>query len=415
MNEQRLKREFLKLVEECAKPLDEPVLEPGKLAKSSFPFRLTGGVFLTGPSVDIFAELLQLACSEVASLPDRGGWNESTISDLIGEFLAEAISIGIESGETRAKELSQHFVTSLQSAPQLWEITLPVFGMSPDCGDISFGCVTFSDGSLELSQAAESPLPTRSASGGMLATLQVRGRDTDCAVERASSLLEQHLAVLNALCCTGYPSRTRLTSDSGEYHSHRFYRAKQADSPDQSSGSAGRKSKITRLPLARADFEKKLSERGGERVSSFLKNPTEFGKRLISAYMLAGTAAIDNVVQRSFMLFSIAVESVVLANTTKTEIAFQLSIHLANLLGDGLEGKRAIRKEVNRLYGIRSAIAHAGKTEIPQEEVEHMRRICMLTLLSLTSDPAFAAMTQSEELDAWLVDRLLDSQTHLKP
>jgi hypothetical protein len=133
----------------------------------------------------------------------------------------------------------------------------------------------------------------------------------------------------------------------------------------------------------------------------------------LAAYVLAGTACTDILEQRSFLLFAIALESVVLGKSIKTEIGFQLSIHVANLLGDGIDGKRIVKKDVNKLYAIRSGVAHAGKSEVPAEEVGRMRQLCLRALLVLTVSPAFATMTKSAELDDWFTDRLLDSPSHL--
>jgi hypothetical protein len=60
-----------------------------------------------------------------------------------------------------------------------------------------------------------------------------------------------------------------------------------------------------------------------------------------------------------------------------------------------------------------SGVAHAGDSDVPTEEVESIRQLCLRTLFALTVSPAFAAMTKSVELDEWFTDRLLDSPSHL--
>jgi hypothetical protein len=174
--------------------------------------------------------------------------------------------------------------------------------------------------------------------------LTVKAVDGKSAVERAIIVLEEHLTVLNAVCSDRYPSHLRVATDPEEYLTTRPYRVILAADPE--TPESGVKRSVTQIHLTRAMFEARMAQRGGQQISRWLTDLTNsFARRMLTAYLLAGTACTDTLPQRSFLLFAIALESVILGDATKTEITFRLSTYLANLLGGDLTEKIGPRRD----------------------------------------------------------------------
>ena len=123
--------------------------------------------------------------------------------------------------------------------------------------------------------------------------------------------------------------------------------------------------------------------------------------------MTAGAACVEPKAQLSFLLFAIALESVVLGKQIKTESTYQLSARVAHLLASTVSAKRSVVEEVNSAYGLRSAIVHSGENEISRTNLYTIRAICLSSLQTLATSSDFSGMKRVEELDQWFDDRML--------
>jgi hypothetical protein len=132
-----------------------------------------------------------------------------------------------------------------------------------------------------------------------------------------------------------------------------------------------------------------------------------FAKRVISALETAGEACVELKPHRAFLLFAIALESVVLGRQTQSEITYQLSARVAHLLAADLESRRSIAKAVNELYGVRSKIVHTGETDVSRAELESIHQLCLSTLYALVVLKPFVGMRRVVELEQWFGDRML--------
>ena len=413
MNTHQIRQEFLKLARECIAALALPTGDGGTTIGPFAQYRpmLARGTFaLHGGLVQSYKSTLDAALSVLRTLPKDMEWSEASVDDLLAESLNDVLFAPPEEQDKMAKQKAQEFAQKLLQPTSYWTVDLPVFGFAGNCAGLSFGIVTLFAGEVDVPESLRLMMPERKGHSRLFARLTIKAIDTNSAVERAIPMLEEHLTVLNALCSDRYPSHVKVATDPEDYLIHRPYKV--THSSEASKPESGIKRSVTRIPLTRAMFEARMEQRGGVQIGRWLASPTPFAKSLLSAYVLAGTACTDDLHQRSFLLFAIALESVVMGKTETTEIGFQLSVHVANLIGYGLEDKVSLRKEVRSLYKTRSAIAHAGSSDISASDVERMREMCLSVLLILTISPAFAAMTDHEQLGTWLAERLLDSSSH---
>ena len=200
------------------------------------------------------------------------------------------------------------------------------------------------------------------------------------------------------------PSRIHLYrgEDKPATHSH-IRRIRKATEPRPSQGV---QRNITGTLLSRVQLEGFLKLRGGQRVSEWMTRRRTFGKRLIAAYVTAGSACVEQKPALAFLLFAVALESVILGDR-KTEITFQLSVRVAHLLGKTAERRKYYAAQVKKLYGIRSAIAHAGENDVAESDLEEIRVMCLTCLYILTKSPDFAATENETDLDEWFLSKLL--------
>jgi hypothetical protein len=233
----------------------------------------------------------------------------------------------------------------------------------------------------------------------------VEAIDRESALHAAIAIADRHLAALNALFSDWQPSRIHLYRGQPEpFIRESIIRAVKVgdDNPLTEFGS-----KITGTVLSRAEWDGFLKMRGGAAVSDLLRQNHTFANRVITGYVTAGTACVEPKPQLAFLLFAIALESVVLGDQVKTEITYQLSTRVAHLLALTVEAKRSIVKQVNGLYKLRSEIVHSGKNEISEADLYTIREICLRSLSTLATSLDFAGMKCVEELDQWLDDRML--------
>jgi hypothetical protein len=138
-----------------------------------------------------------------------------------------------------------------------------------------------------------------------------------------------------------------------------------------------------------------------------MASPSTFGKRLIAAYVTAGSACVEQKPFLAFLLFAVALESVILGDRNKSEIGFQLRVRVAHLLGKKADKRKTIAAQVKKLYGIRSGIAHSGDNDVAESDLDEIRMTCLSCLYVLTTSSDFAAMEKEEDLEEWFQLKLL--------
>jgi hypothetical protein len=296
-------------------------------------------------------------------------------------------------------------IEQFNKPPTTWQIDLSVYGMESNCAGIKFGRLEF------LTDLVKSPIsvPGYIDSGVDLevffARVSVEAINEKAAVERATETVERHLAVLNALCSQSIPSRTRLSHPAEQLR--RFVVSRTKGPWDPEALAAFGFSNYGAVLLSRIDCEAFLNQRGGAFVSKLLQQRTSFANRILAGYEIAGGACIEQRYHMSFLLFAIALESVVLGKQNKSEITYQLSSRIAHLLATDVPSRRNLSKTVNSLYSLRSTIVHAGESEVAERELGSFRNICLSALFALSTLPAFEDMKSVEELEQWFNDRML--------
>lgn len=152
----------------------------------------------------------------------------------------------------------------------------------------------------------------------------------------------------------------------------------------------------------------RASELGFPRVSSLLAKPdrNEVEDAVVASLQLAGRATVEERREVAFLLYMIAVESLV-AHEGAPEIGYRLGQRIAILLGDDLTRRKRILEIVYGLYDKRSGIAHSGYAEVADADLALARRIAKTAVLRFLLDEPFVSMRERKEIATWLEDQLL--------
>lgn len=404
MNTNRVKQLFVQF----AKILPAPGMDGSIGSDAGRPQLLKGPLLVRGNLAlrdELAVQYLEVLEEISAIVTCEGTWSKASIDDLLAESVFHVANAPAEHRAEVTRMQAERIVTQLKAHPDKWHVDIAVAGMSLDCAGQKFGNLQFLRNTVKNRAAHPDESSDEGKVTSVFARACVEAIDRESALHAAIAIADRHLAALNALFSDWQPSRIHLYRGQPEpfIRESIILAVKVGDAnPLTEFGS-----KITGTVLSRAEWDGFLKMRGGAAVSDLLRQNHTFANRVITGYVTAGTACVEPKPQLAFLLFAIALESVVLGDQVKTEITYQLSTRVAHLLALTVTAKRSIVKQVNALYKLRSEIVHSGKNEISETDVYTIREICLRSLLTLTTSSEFTGMKSVEELDQWFDDRML--------
>jgi hypothetical protein len=153
----------------------------------------------------------------------------------------------------------------------------------------------------------------------------------------------------------------------------------------------------------------RAQQSGYARLSELLVNVGRNGldDRVLAAIQWAGRGTVDSRPEEAFLLYAIALESLVLGKQNQPELAFRFRTMTAHLLRETLPDRRQLVKRLTDLYGIRSKIVHTGSFQVTANDVREIRRYTKEACRTVLTDERFAGMRSEQEFDGWLFDQLL--------
>ena len=138
------------------------------------------------------------------------------------------------------------------------------------------------------------------------------------------------------------------------------------------------------------------------RLGGFLRSDhasTSCAALLLAAAQWTGRATVDRRREQSFLLYAIALETMILP-TMEGELSYRLRLRVAHLLGRTPESRERIAADVSHLYGVRSRIVHSGSYEVTDEDLGRLRSIVKGCLLRLLSQRAIHSLS-AKEFSGW--------------
>ncbi len=148
---------------------------------------------------------------------------------------------------------------------------------------------------------------------------------------------------------------------------------------------------------------------GAVRINNLLATKTRnlVEERILSAMQWAGRATIDERNEESFLLYAIALESLVMERSNESELGYRLKTRISHLLGKDLTSRKQIRKDVSTLYGIRSAIVHKGAFEVSEVDLRLMRFLTKEAILTVLMSDEFAKIDSEDLFFEWFDNKIL--------
>ena len=128
---------------------------------------------------------------------------------------------------------------------------------------------------------------------------------------------------------------------------------------------------------------------------------SETEELLLTVVQIAGRATIARRPEESFLLFAVALESLILPRNGQ-ELTRRLSQRIARLLIKDVTKRVEHSKEVRRLYGIRSRIVHSGSYEIDASDLNSIRMYTKGVIALMLSHARVRRCTTRGRLNDWL-------------
>jgi hypothetical protein len=320
---------------------------------------------------------------------------------------------------------------TLCEQPLIWSIHLEVAGLEPhglprSVGDTEFYVMEQDRLSRVQSHMAAIVDSTRNTaaekesakkslfdqmSSGLLgktcAHVRVSATDVNAANALALKRLRQTLDVTNFFASILGQSRAQVYLPWEAKPHHLTHSLTLADNLEQSNWGSSFQGPS---PFSFSQIEGRIADQTGfSRASTILGkiNPNQIENRLISALQWAGRASVEERKEEAFLLFTVALESLLLDNQEKQQLRYRFAVRGAHLLGDNLKSKRDISRALKDLYDLRSAMVHSGSTDITDSNRDTVRHFARMAIYRVLATKPFSEMTAEEELENWFEDQVL--------
>jgi hypothetical protein len=236
---------------------------------------IRGGLVLEG---QLAADYMRLVAEAHRLARDEENWGESAINDLLAKCMIEVLNAPGGARAKTARTQGRRILEALRSPLSEWIVELQVGGCMHDMAGARFGQIEF------LVDQMKRDLLVKAVKGGaeefvtvLLARTSVTAIDRDSAELAAGRIIDEHLAVVNALCSDGIPSLIHL--HRGEDKTGSRVSLRRIRKSAETEFLHGSHSELTERLLSRAEFDESLRIRGGRRVGDLMTTRTEFGER----------------------------------------------------------------------------------------------------------------------------------------
>jgi hypothetical protein len=380
-------------------------------------------VILVGEDADTYTDLAGSICETVA---ERRPVSKQAIKGLVDDFFMRALPNGDHTtnpnlGDQLSREADE-LKTALFDKPQDWEARLVVEGLAPSGLPCRVGNVQFQhldDAGLAglkehvsvliknlQPRDVDSALTTMSNNlevwrGKTIAVLSINAVDGEAAIQAAKRKLQITVDAINLF--SPRESMGGWVFLPGDTMPQReFVLATCENSITPVFRSAGPRRKI---PLSQ------ISQRKGfARVSELLgkESPIDLEDRILASVQWAGRAQVEARPEEAFLLYAIALESLLLGRDVKTELTYRLAVRCAHIVGGPtLEDKKRVIDQIQSLYQLRSRIVHSGSFVVGEPQLALIRDYALLTVLLVVDRAPFDSMRTVKEFETWLENQVL--------
>lgn len=382
-------------------------------------------IILAGDDADRYGEILS-SIYQAISERERP-LSKRAVSNLVADFFIRALKSGDHLHNPDLAEQLDEEERKLKAAlfekPKIWEVQLLVEGLAPSGLPLTVGQVSFG----HLDKASLSNLKKRvveliNNSGALNREAVVADLSTrlDVLQEKTVAVVSVN-AVDNEAAILSARRKVQITIDAINFFSPRERLGGWAFLPGDTMPQSelvlafcedGRLTPSFRRagPIRKIPLDQIATRKGFARVSDMLAKevPTGLEEKILAALQWAGRAQVEARPEEAFLLYAIALESLLLRKDLKAEISHRLAVRCAHLGGGPtLEDKKRVVQQILSLYQIRSNIVHSGTFLVSEAELELIREYSVSTLLIVINAEPFRDMTEVKEFEGWFETQLL--------
>jgi hypothetical protein len=155
---------------------------------------------------------------------------------------------------------------------------------------------------------------------------------------------------------------------------------------------------------------KAAKECGLARVHEVLRKDerSDLEKRILTGLSWAGRAKVEFRREQAFVLYAIALESLLASSNARVGVISRIPLRLAHLLGRDRGYRKQLHERVAYLFKIRNEIVHSGEAnELEEDDLRDMQELANLALTSMLIHGAYVEMKNAREFESWLDEQLL--------
>lgn len=128
---------------------------------------------------------------------------------------------------------------------------------------------------------------------------------------------------------------------------------------------------------------------------------SEMAQLLITSARWAGRASAEHVREQAFLLYTIALETLMLPDSD-SELNYRLRLRAARLLANSLAERERYKRMVRDLYGIRSKIVHSGLLTINDGDLGRLRFVTKRCIVRALLHRRVRQLNTRKEWASWL-------------
>lgn len=261
----------------------------------------------------------------------------------------------------------------------------------------------------------EELLQEKDIAGSMVGAVEVAAVESRAAEELAAWQLRRTLDVINFYSDLIPSNRAFLSLPGDRDTANRVVPQIVLEGRKKSSYSVNR-TRVGRVGELSVPKLRELDRENGygfARVAELLAGqPNKLEEQLIASIQWAGRATADSRGEARneevFLLYAIALESLVLSDGNPAELTYRLRARVAHLLGDDSKSRRDVFDSIKRLYDIRSKIVHSGRYQVTDADLSLIRNVTKAALIRVCTQGEFRSMTNPIHLGKWFENRMLE-------
>ena len=130
-------------------------------------------------------------------------------------------------------------------------------------------------------------------------------------------------------------------------------------------------------------------------------------RRLLAAMIWAGRAHMQLRTEHRFLLYAVALETLLLRSSSETDLTYRLKTRCAHLVGRSVDSRRQITSQVGKLYSVRSKIVHAGSESVEANQLQLLRALTLRCIVQCLRSAKVRTLVSEDSLEDWFEAKVL--------